>query len=77
MVDFLRFGKQGSGKRFAEGRRIIKQRRLKQALRAKRMLRLKRLAKVKGGRFYRKEVNSLKGLVKVQVDSSKVEECRH
>ena len=64
MVDFLRFGKQGSGKRFAEGRRIIKQRRLKQALRAKRMLRLKRLAKVKGGRFLQKGSKFLKGFGK-------------
>ena len=64
MVDFLRFGKQGSGKRFAEGRRIIKQRKLKQALRAKRMLRLKRLAKVKGGRFLQKGSKFLKGFGK-------------
>ena len=64
MVDFLRFGKQRSGKRFAEGRRIIKQRRLKQALRAKRMLRLKRLAKVKGCRFLQKGSKFLKGFGK-------------
>ena len=64
MVDFLRFGKQGSGKRFAEGRRIIQQRKLKQALRAKRMLRLKRLAKVKGGRFLQKGSKFLKGFGK-------------
>ena len=64
MVDFLRFGKQGSGKRFAEGRRIIQQRKLKQALRAKRMLRLKRLAKVKGGRFLKSGSKFLKGFGK-------------
>lgn len=64
MVDFLRFGKQGSGKRFAEGRRIIKQRQLKKALRMKKLLRLKRLAKVKGGRFLKSGSKFLKGGLK-------------